>query len=86
MKAALSWFFLHYLFLTHLQTQVVKADKKKGDKKPHTYWTHAQLIEMLALPEDPQRQDYKMELAGWLMYELAMRTQDAILLTFGHFS
>ena len=40
---------------------------------------------MLALPEEPQRQDYKMELAGWLMYELALRSQDVVLLTFGQF-
>ena len=53
--------------------------------KEHTWWSKADIIAMLRLPEKPTIQDRKMHLAGHLMYEMALRRQDAIELTYSHF-
>ena len=40
---------------------------------------------MLAISNNPSLHEQKMHLAGHLMYEMALRRQDAVLLTYEHF-
>ena len=87
-RAAIKWYFEFYEGRFDLNLKPYKITKKMGtgETKKHKYWSPNQIQKMLKLSPKAKLNHKILSFAGHIMYECAMRRQDAHSLTWKHFT